>query len=281
MRVIRIVKQMQKIARSLQRAKHTIGLVPTMGALHEGHVSLIRASCKDNDTTIVSIFVNPIQFGPSEDFNRYPRPISQDEALCKKAGVDFVFHPAAQEMYPSGFKTYIDVQEMGTQLCGASRQGHFRGVTTVVAKLFNACMPDRAYFGQKDAQQALIIQRMVKDLDIPVAIKVMPIVREIGGLALSSRNVYLSESKKVDAQVISQALDLARQLVRKGEHDPSRIIAKMTALIESKKPVKIDYISIVDMEHLKPVKKMSGSCLVAVAAWFGGTRLIDNMVIKS
>ncbi|MFA5101055.1 MAG: pantoate--beta-alanine ligase [Candidatus Omnitrophota bacterium] len=280
MRVIRTVKQMQKIARSLQRAGKSIGLVPTMGALHEGHVSLIRACRKDNDKTIVSIFVNPIQFGPSEDFKRYPRPISQDESVCKKCGVDLVFHPGAGEMYPEGFKTYIDVQEMGAQLCGASRKGHFRGVTTVVAKLFNACMPDRAYFGQKDAQQALIIRRMVKDLNIPVAVKVMPIVREKGGLAISSRNAYLNERRKEDARVISQSLQLARRLIKKGVRDPGSIIWKMTALIESKKQAKIDYISIVDTDHLKPVKKISGDCLVAVAVWFGNTRLIDNMVIK-
>ena len=161
MRVIRTIKQMQTIARSLKRAGKSIGLVPTMGALHEGHVSLIRACRKDNDITVVSIFVNPIQFGPAEDFNRYPRPISQDSALCRTTGVDFIFHPGPEEMYPAGFKTYVDVQELGTVLCGAFRQGHFRGVTTVVVKLFNACMPDAAYFGQKDAQQAIIIRRMV------------------------------------------------------------------------------------------------------------------------
>jgi len=206
MRVIRNIRQMQKIARTLQRAGKTIGLVPTMGALHEGHASLIRACRKNNDTTIVSIFVNPIQFGPSEDFNRYPRPIGQDSSLCMKERVDFIFHPAAQEMYSAGFKTYVDVQELGTRLCGASRQGHFRGVTTVVAKLFNACMPDRVYFGRKDAQQALIIQRMVKDLNIPVSVKVMPTVREKGGLAVSSRNAYLDEGRRNDARVISQSL---------------------------------------------------------------------------
>ena len=281
MRVIRTVKQMQKIARALRRAGKSIGFVATMGALHEGHASLICACRKNNDITIVSIFVNPIQFGPAEDFSRYPRPIIQDKALCKKMGVDFVFHPDAGEMFPAGFKTYVDVQELGTQLCGASRQGHFRGVTTVVAKLFNACMPDRAYFGQKDAQQALIIERMVSDLNIPIALNVLPIVREQGGLAISSRNAYLNQYHKDDARVISQSLQLARQLAQNGVREAVAIIGKMTSLIESKKGARIDYISIVDLADLKPVKKIEGSCLVAVAAWFGSTRLIDNVVIKS
>jgi pantoate--beta-alanine ligase len=281
MRVIRTIKQMQAIARSLKRAGRSVGLVPTMGALHEGHVSLIRACRKQNDITIVSIFVNPIQFGPSEDFNRYPRPINQDLALCRSEGVHFIFHPGPADMYPAGFKTYIDVQELGDVLCGSFREGHFRGVTTVVAKLFNVCMPDNAYFGQKDAQQAVIIQRMVKDLNVPAAIRVMPIVREKGGLAISSRNAYLSAGRKVDAQVISRALRSARRMIQGGVRDPKRVIDHMTEMITSKKPAKIDYISIVCTQHLKPVKKIRGSCLIAVAAWFGGTRLIDNMAVRS
>lgn len=280
MRVIRTVKQMQTACLALRRRGKSVGLVPTMGALHEGHMSLIRASVKDNNITIVSIFVNPIQFGPSEDFKQYPRPISQDEALCRKAGVDFVFHPGAGVMYPPGFKTYIDVQELGGVLCGASRPGHFRGVTTVVAKLFNACMPDRAYFGQKDAQQAVIIRRMAKDLDFPVSIKVMPIVREKSGLALSSRNAYLSERARRDALVIPRALQAARKLVGKGIRDPRSIIAAMSAMIKAKKPAKIDYISIVDAAHLKPVARIQGPCLVACAVRFGKTRLIDNTVVR-
>jgi len=225
--------------------------------------------------------VNPIQFGPAEDFDRYPRPISRDEALCRKEGVDFIFHPAPQEMYPAGFKTYVDVQELGNQLCGASREGHFRGVTTVITKLFNICLPDRAYFGQKDAQQALIIQRMVRDLNNPVVIKVMPTVREKGGLAISSRNAYLAPEHKSDAQVLSRSLQLAGGLIKKGVRDPRAIIGKMTALIESKKDAKIEYINIVDMDDLKSVKKISKNCLIALAVRFGGTRLIDNMVIRS
>lgn len=280
MRVIRTVKQMQAVCRASKRAGKSIGLVPTMGALHEGHLSLIRASVKDNDITIVSIFVNPIQFGPSEDFKQYPRPVSQDEALCRKAGVDFIFRPAAGEMYPAGFKTYVDVLELGSVLCGASRPGHFRGVTTVVAKLFNACMPDRAYFGRKDAQQAIIIQRMAKDLNFPVSIKVMPIVREKSGLALSSRNTYLSESARRDALVISRSLQAAARLVRQGSRDPRRIIAAMSAMIKAKKSARIDYINIVDTMHLKPVARIQGPCLVACAVRFGKTRLIDNTVVR-
>jgi pantoate--beta-alanine ligase len=280
MRVIRTIRQMQTAALASKRAARSIGLVPTMGALHEGHASLIRACRKENDVSVVSIFVNPIQFGPSEDFKRYPRPVSQDMSMCKKAGVDYVFHPSPQDMYPSGFKTYVDVQELGDALCGAFRQGHFRGVTTVVAKLFNACMPDRAYFGQKDAQQAVMIRRMVKDLNIPVSVKVLKTVREKGGLAISSRNVYLSESRKADAQVISQALELAVRLARSGVRNTAAIAAQMTALIESKECAKIDYISIVDTQNLKPVSKITRPCLVAIAVWFDGTRLIDNIVIK-
>ena len=280
MRVIRNVKKMQAISRSLKRGGRSIGLVPTMGALHEGHVSLIRASVKDNDITIVSIFVNPIQFGPSEDFNQYPRPVSQDEALCRKAGVDFIFQPSASGMYPPGFKTYVDVRELGDVLCGAFRPGHFRGVTTIVAKLFNACSPDCAYFGQKDAQQAIILKRMAKDLNFPILIKVMPIVREKSGLALSSRNTYLSENSKRDALVLSGSLKLARELVRKGARSPALVIKRMGNMINSKKPAKIDYISIVDNEHLKPVKKIQGACLIAVAARFGKTRLIDNITVR-
>ncbi|HOU36813.1 MAG TPA: pantoate--beta-alanine ligase, partial [Candidatus Omnitrophota bacterium] len=192
-----------------------------------------------------------------------------------------IFRPSAGEMYPAGFKTYVDVLELGSVLCGASRPGHFRGVTTVVAKLFNACLPDRAYFGRKDAQQAIIIQRMAKDLNFPVSVKVMPIVREKSGLALSSRNTYLSQSLKRDAQVLSRALCLARKLIRQGVRDPERVTGKMASLINTAKSAKIDYISIVSTEHLKPVRVIRGSCLVAVAAWFGGTRLIDNTVISA
>jgi pantoate--beta-alanine ligase len=280
MRVIRTVREMQTVSRRSKAKCRSIGLVPTMGALHEGHASLISACRRENDIAVVSIFVNPIQFGPSEDFKRYPRPFGQDEILCRKQRVDFIFHPGPQEMYPAGFKTYVDVQELGDGLCGAFRQGHFRGVTTVVAKLFNACMPDRAYFGQKDAQQAIIIKRMVKDLNIPVSIKVMKTVREKSGLAISSRNLYLSEGRREDARAISQALRLAQRLADSGVRDTAAITARMTSLIEAKKSAEIEYISIVDTEHLKPVSKITRPCLVAVAAWFDGTRLIDNVVIK-
>jgi len=251
-----------------------------MGAIHEGHLSLIRASCKENDITIVSIFVNPIQFGPAEDFETYPRPIKRDIELCKKASVDFVFHPSAAGMYPEGFKTYVEVMELGNVLCGAFRQGHFRGVATVVAKLFNICMPDRAYFGRKDAQQAIIIQRMAKDLDFPLTIRIMPTVREKNGLALSSRNAYLSPLQRNDAQVISQSLKMARDLVRDGVREPKQVISQMEDMIKRKKPSKIDYISVVCLKHLKPVKVINGPCLIAVAVRFGNTRLIDNIVVR-
>jgi len=278
--LIRTVKHMQTACRALKCAGRSIGLVPTMGAIHEGHLSLIRASCKENDITIVSIFVNPIQFGPAEDFETYPRPIKRDIELCKKASVDFVFHPSAAGMYPEGFKTYVEVMELGNVLCGAFRQGHFRGVATVVAKLFNICMPDRAYFGRKDAQQAIIIQRMAKDLDFPLTIRIMPTVREKNGLALSSRNAYLSPLQRNDAQVISQSLKMARDLVRDGVREPKQVISQMEDMIKRKKPSKIDYISVVCLKHLKPVKVINGPCLIAVAVRFGNTRLIDNIVVR-
>ncbi len=196
MRVIRHIRQMQQLSERLKRQGKAVGLVPTMGALHEGHLSLIRKARQENDCAVVSIFVNPLQFGPREDYKRYPRPLKQDLALCRREKVDFVFHPEPSEMYPDGFKTHIEVLDLGDVLCGASRPGHFKGVATVVAKLFNAVLPERAYFGQKDCQQAVILRRMARDLNFAVEIKVLPIVRERGGLALSSRNTYLSAQEK-------------------------------------------------------------------------------------
>jgi pantoate--beta-alanine ligase len=201
-------------------------------------------------------------------------------SVCRGAGVDYIFHPSPQEMYAGGFKTYVDVQELGDTLCGLSRQGHFRGVTTVVTKLFNACMPDRAYFGRKDAQQAIIIKRMAEDLNFSVSIKIVPIVREKDGLALSSRNAYLTPEDRRDAVVISRSLALAKRLAADGEHNPGVIVKKMTQLISGCGSAKIEYISIVDIDRLRPVNKISGPCLVAAAVRFGKTRLIDNTIIK-
>jgi pantoate--beta-alanine ligase len=249
--------------------------------LHEGHLSLIRKANKENNIVVVSIFVNPMQFGPADDFKRYPRPFKQDAALCRKEGVDFVFYPGPEQMYPPGFKTYVDVFELGDFLCGPSRPGHFRAVTTVVSKLFNIVLPAAAYFGQKDAQQAVLIQRMVKDLNIPVKIKVIPTAREKNGLALSSRNVYLSASDRKDSVVLSLALKSAKKMILSGRRNADKIIESMKKLIAAKKNAKIEYISIVDLENLKPLKKIGNKCLVALAVRFGKTRLIDNIIIKS
>ena len=281
MKIIRSIAEMQRTAGKLKRNGRTIGFVPTMGALHEGHLSLIRRANKENDITVASIFVNPIQFGPAEDFRFYPRPFKQDAALCRKEGVDFIFYPGPEQMYPPGFKTYVDVFEMGDFLCGPLRPGHFRAVTTVVSKLFNIVFPTAAYFGQKDAQQAVIIQRMVKDLNIPVIIKVIPTVREKNGLALSSRNVYLSASERKDSVVLSEALKSAKKMILSGRRNADTIIKAMRKLISAKKNAKIEYISVVGLEDLKPLKKIQEKCLVALAVRFGRTRLIDNIIVKS
>lgn len=271
---------MQKIVQRLKLRNKTIGFVPTMGALHEGHLSLIRRARRENDFVMVSIFVNPIQFGAREDFSRYPRPIKQDISLCQKENVDFLFYPARKEMYPLGFKTYVVVEQLGDVLCGASRRGHFRGVATVVTKFFNILQPARAYFGQKDAQQAIIIQRMAEDLNMPIKIRVMPIVRQRSGLALSSRNIYLNDEETERALSLSQALKLAKRLIKSGEKNSKSIIDKMTEFLRSERNLKIEYISIVDLDNLKPVEKIIKNCLIALAVHIGKTRIIDNILIK-
>jgi len=280
MRIIRSIKEMLKFIRENRRKGRSIGFVPTMGALHKGHLSLIRQAHKDNDVLVVSIFVNPAQFAPSEDLKKYPRNLKRDAQLCKQEGVDIIFYPDAKEMYPANYRTYLTVEKLSGVLCGKSRPGHFKGVATVVAKLFNTINPDVAYFGQKDAQQAIIIKRMVADLNLPVEIKVMPTLREKDGLALSSRNVYLSKQERKDAVVLSQSLNMAKYLIKKRILDSRKIIKKMNELIKEKKTAKIDYISIVDLKNLEPIKRINDSCLIALAVWIGKTRLIDNTIIK-
>jgi pantoate--beta-alanine ligase len=271
---------MQKIALKLKKKGKAIGFIPTMGALHEGHLSLIRQARKENDFVVVSIFVNPIQFGPAEDFSLYPRPIKQDTALCCKEKADFLFYPLAEEMYEVGFKTYVQVEELGEVLCGQERKNHFRAVSTVVCKLLNIVQPEAAYLGQKDAQQAVIIKQMVKDLNMPIRIRVMPTVRHKNGLALSSRNIYLNDKDRLMAASISGALNLAKKLIKSGEKDSLTIIAKMTKLLHSQNKIKIEYISIVDLDYLKPVEKVIKDCLIALAVHIGKTRLIDNIVVR-
>jgi len=278
-RIIRNIRQMSFLARKLRLQGKTIGLVPTMGALHRGHLSLIRKARKENDIVVASIFVNPAQFGPKDDFKKYPRHFSQDVRLCKASGVDIIFYPQAIRMYPGNYKTYVDVGELGGLLCGRFRPGHFRGVATVVTKLFNIIVPHIAYFGQKDAQQAVIIEKIVDDLNIPVRIKIMPTVREEDGLAMSSRNAYLNQRERSDAVVLSRALNLAKNLIAQGNRNPTSIIRKMRQLIHKNKTARVQYISIVNLRDLKPLDRISGKALIALAVLIGKVRLIDNMII--
>lgn len=278
MKIVRSVNRMFKISSAARRAGRRIGFVPTMGALHQGHLSLIRAARRENDLVVVSIFVNPLQFGPKEDFKRYPRAFSRDKRLCRDEKVDFVFSPPAGQIYPEDFKTAVLVKGLSDLLCGSSRPGHFQGVATVVSKLFNIVSADTAYFGQKDAQQTVIIRQMVRDLNIPVKIRVMPIVREKDGLAMSSRNIYLSPRERQDARVLPEALKLAKALMQSGQRDSRVLIGRMRKLILRKKNAKIDYIAVVDGETLRPLKKVSSGCLILAAVFFGRTRLIDNLI---
>ena len=269
-----------RLAAKMKARCQSVGFIPTMGALHEGHLSLIRQARQENDKVVVSIFVNPAQFGPREDFKKYPRTFRRDAQLCQKEGVDIVFSPQSYDMYPKDFKTYVKVEDLSEVLCGKFRPGHFRGVTTVVAKLFNIVQPKLAYFGQKDAQQAIIIKKMASDLNMPISVKVMPTVREKDGLALSSRNVYLNPQERKDALALSQSLQLARVLINSGVKDLRTIVACIKKHILAKKNAKIDYIAVVEPVNLRPLKKISNGCLIALAVRIGKTRLIDNIVIK-
>ncbi|MDD2927315.1 MAG: pantoate--beta-alanine ligase [Candidatus Omnitrophica bacterium] len=281
MKIIKLPAVLYKSLKKSRSAGKTIGFVPTMGALHAGHLSLIRQARKENSIVVVSIFVNPAQFGPKEDLKKYPRPLNKDLALCRKERVDFVFSPRPEEMYGEGFSTYVNVERLSETLCGKSRPGHFRGVATIVAKLLNIGQPDIIYLGQKDAQQAIIVKRMARDLNIPVKVKIMPTVRQRDGLALSSRNAYLDKKEKKDALVLSAALNLAKLFIKSGARDASRIINRMKRVVNKKKSSRIDYIAIVDTASLKPVRKISGECLIALAVRIGRTRLIDNIIVRA
>jgi len=280
MKVIKSSLILGQKLKSLKRQGKSVGFVPTMGALHAGHLSLIREAGKENKAVVVSIFVNPAQFGPREDLKKYPRPLKKDLLLCQKAGVGYVFLPQEKDMYPEDFATYVNVRGLSEVLCGKSRPGHFQGVATVVNKLFNIIQPDRAYFGQKDAQQAVIIKKMVSDLNMPVKIKVMPTKREQGGLALSSRNAYLNSKERQDALVLSKALDLAQLLIKGGAKDANRITSRMKQLISQKKSARVDYIAIVNAKNLMPLRKIAQGCLIALAVRIGKTRLIDNIFVN-
>lgn len=280
MRLVEKVVEMKEVAQTLRRQGKIIGFVPTMGYLHAGHLSLVRAARRETAITVVSIFVNPIQFGPKEDFNRYPRDLSRDRAMLEAEGVDYLFYPSSEEMYPPGFKTYVEVTKLQDVLCGRSRPGHFRGVATVVLKLFNIVSPDLAYFGQKDAQQAIIIQQMVRDLNLDIKIKVLPIVRDDDGLALSSRNAYLSQGERRAALAIPRSLEEAVRLVASGEKRAEAIRKQIEKVIEGEPRLKIDYVEVVHPEKLTPVEMIDEGCLIAVAVYCGQTRLIDNVKIS-
>ena len=279
MRTIRSPKEAYSYICALKRKGKRIGFVPTMGYLHEGHLSLIKKARCENDIVVISIFVNPVQFGPREDYRRYPRDLKRDKAMAKKAGVDIIFYPDTKDMYAPSYSTYVDVEKISENLCGHFRPGHVRGVATVVTKLFNIIPADNAYFGQKDAQQAFIIKRMAKDLNIPTSIKMVPIVREKDGLAMSSRNTYLSKKERSEATALFKSLRLANNLIRKGARKANVIIKRMKDLIR-KSSVRIEYISIVDTDELKDIKIVKGKVLIAIAAYFAKTRLIDNIIVS-
>lgn len=281
MKVISSISEMQHTADHIRASGLTIALVPTMGYLHEGHLSLIRRARAHADKVVVSIFVNPTQFGPNEDLEQYPRDFERDEQLCRREKTDIIFYPSAGDMYQHNHLTYVSTLDLPARLCGLSRPDHFRGVTTVVSKLFNIVKPHVAVFGQKDAQQALILRRMVIDLNYDIEMIIAPIVREPDGLAMSSRNKYLSEQERLQAVVLNQALLRAADLVRHDTRDAGKIRAEMKNIIARSDLVRLDYLEIVDYDTLQPVEQIADGTLIALAAFLGKTRLIDNVLIGS
>jgi pantoate--beta-alanine ligase len=280
MKVIRSKAAMQRLADRL-RSEARVGFVPTMGSLHEGHLSLVRVARRRSDAVVVSVFVNPAQFGPEEDLEAYPRDFGRDRRLLGQEGVDVVFHPDAKIMYPDGFATSVAVERLTRGLCGRTRPGHFRGVTTVVAKLLNVVKPNIAVFGQKDAQQALVIRRMARDLDFDTRIVIAPTVREPDGLAMSSRNSYLTPEQRRQAPVLYRSLRQARRMVREGERDAARVKLAMRRLIRRESGSRIDYVEVVDTDELRPVRRVRGRVLIAVAVYLGRARLIDNIILRA
>jgi pantoate--beta-alanine ligase len=278
--LIRTIQEMRSASRTTSKVSQRLGLVPTMGALHDGHLSLVRSAKAQCDAVAVSIFVNPLQFGPGEDFAKYPRTFERDSELLQKEGVNFLFAPNAEEMYPAGAVTYVTVEGLSEKLCGRSRPGHFRGVTTVVSKLFHIVHPDVAFFGQKDAAQAAIIRRMVRDLNFPVEIAIGAIVREPDGLAMSSRNAYLNSEQRKVATVLHKALRKIQSLFDGGERGAAKLTAVGQQEFTNQPGVRLNYLEIVDPDTLEPVTNVSDRSLVAVAAFFGQTRLIDNIVLE-
>lgn len=282
MEIINRRQRMTSVARKIRREQDkTIGLVPTMGALHDGHLSLVREARRMCDVVVVSVFVNPTQFGPGEDFEHYPRDLTKDTALLTDYNVDYIFAPTVEEIYPKGFSTYVNVEGLSEQLEGASRPGHFRGVATVVTILFNTIRPDFAFFGQKDAQQALVIRRLVRDLAFDTEIVVLPIVREDSGLAISSRNLYLTPDEQQSATVIHRALVQAKAAYKEGERNAGRLAEIIRATVESEPRARLDYVTISDAETLERIDRVDERpTLIAVAAYIGKTRLIDNTILN-
>jgi pantoate--beta-alanine ligase len=274
------VKDVKALCRRWKTAGQTIGFVPTMGYLHEGHLSLVRESKKRTAVTAVSIFVNPAQFGPKEDFQKYPRDFERDAALLEKEGADVLFFPSVEEVYPSGYKTYVEVGDLQDRLCGKSRPGHFRGVATVVLKLLNIVEPDFAFFGWKDAQQVVILRKMAADLNLGTEIVACPLVREPDGLAMSSRNSYLSPDERQAALVLSRSLAEAERLIGAGERDADRLAGAIRSMIAAEPLARVDYIEVTDMKELRPLRRLEGDVLIALAVFIGTTRLIDNIRVR-
>ena len=280
MQLVTDIASLKDIIEEKKQKGLSIGFVPTMGFLHEGHLSLMRKAREENDFMVISIFVNPLQFGEGEDYEEYPRDLERDTALAEATGCDLGISPTVREMYPPGYATILQVEKLTEGLCGASRPGHFLGVTTVVAKLFNLVRPDRAYFGQKDAQQALVLIKMVEDLNMNLKIIVLPTVREPDGLAMSSRNKYLTSEQRKEAVVLYKRLRVAEALIRKGEREAEIIKKNIFKTISEAKQAQVDYIEIVDSKQLRSVSRVNGRCLIAVAVKFGQTRLIDNVLVE-
>ena len=279
MKIVGTVKEVREQVKEWKKQGLSVGFVPTMGYLHEGHKSLMDAARKGNDKVVVSIFVNPMQFGPTEDLATYPRDLDHDAALCERAGVDLIFHPEAEEMYEKDFCSFVDMTGLTEGLCGKTRPIHFRGVCTVVNKLFNIVTPDHAYFGQKDGQQLAVIKRMVRDLNMDIEIVGCPIVREEDGLAKSSRNTYLSSEERKAALILSKTVALGKELA-KTEKDANKVVEAMKKNIETEPLAKIDYVEAVDALSMAPVEKLEGTCMLAMAVYIGKTRLIDNTLIN-
>lgn len=279
MDVISGIDQIQKITTELHKKGKTVGYIPTMGALHEGHLTLVRRSKAINDITIISIFVNPKQFGPQEDFKKYPRPIEKDQALLIKEKVDYLFYPSSSAIYPPGYQTQVTVNIFSDILEGKSRPGHFTGVATIVLKLFNLIKPTNAYFGQKDFQQVVVIRQMTRDLNLPINICAVPTIRDIDGLALSSRNIYLNTQERLDAVALYQSLQLAKKLIRAGNKNVQAIKIKMKKYLQKYKSVNLDFIEICDLNDLSQVRIIEEKVVILIEAYVGKTRLIDNIVV--